>query len=167
MEQAIIGFGGNLGESARTCREAVETLRRHPRIDVEKVSSLYRTEPVGVVDQDWFVNGVILCRTTLEPMDLLDVTARIEDDFGRVRRIRWGPRSLDLDILCYGERIIDLPPRLEIPHPRMHERSFVLLPLMEIAPHWAHPVLGKTAQELWAELSAGPGATDARVLEES
>ena len=167
MEQIIIGLGSNLGDSKRICREAVEALRRHPRIEVEKVSSLFLTEPVGMVDQDWFINGVALCKSSLEPLDFLEVTAGIEHAFGRVRLVRWGPRSLDLDILCYGERIIDLPPRLEIPHPRMHERSFVLLPLMEIAPHWAHPVLGKTAQELWAELSAGPGATDARVLEES
>ena len=165
MERVIIGFGSNLGDSVGICREAVKAIGRHPRIEVEKVSSLYRTEPVGMVDQDWFINGVILCKTSLGPLELLDVTAGIEAGFGRVRSIRWGPRSLDLDILCYGARKID-DPRLEVPHPRMHERSFVLLPLMEIAPHWLHPVTGRTAQELLTELSAESCATEANLLEE-
>ena len=164
MEQIYIGFGSNQGDSVRICREAIEALRRHPEIDVVRVSSLYRTEPVGMVQQDWFVNGVISCKTSLKPLDLLDVTRRIEEDFGRVRAVRWGPRSLDMDILSYGELQVDLP-GLTIPHPRLHERLFVLVPLEEIAPDWRHPLFKITARELLAGLYAASHASAVQLLE--
>jgi 2-amino-4-hydroxy-6-hydroxymethyldihydropteridine diphosphokinase len=163
MEQALIGFGSNQGDSVSIWRGALDALRRHPGIEVVKVSSLYRTEPVGMVDQDWFINGVILVKTSLAPLDLLDLTSKIEEDFGRIRTIRWGPRRLDLDILFYGEKRID-GPRLTIPHPRLHERTFVLIPLVEIAPDWVHPVLRMAAHELLTVLSAGSGASDVQLL---
>jgi len=164
MEQALIGFGSNQGDSVSIWGKALEALRRHPRIDVVRVSSLYRTEPVGMVDQAWFINGVILVKTSLEPLDLLDLTSKIEEDYGRIRTIRWGPRRLDLDILFHGDRLID-GPRLTIPHPRLHERSFVLIPLVEIAPDWVHPVLKMQAHVLLAELSAGSEASAVQLLE--
>jgi len=152
MEQVLIGFGSNLGDSVRICLGAIKILHDHPKIHLLKVSSLYRTEPVGMVEQDWFINGVIQCETSMEPEILLEITGRIEEDFGRVRQIRWGPRSLDLDILSFGEREITLP-RLTVPHPRLHERLFVLTPLMEIAPRWVHPVMKISAHDLLARLS--------------
>ncbi|MFP5213774.1 MAG: 2-amino-4-hydroxy-6-hydroxymethyldihydropteridine diphosphokinase [Acidobacteriota bacterium] len=153
MEQVLIGFGSNMGDSVRICREAVEMFRRHPLIEVLRVSSLYRTKPVGFIDQPWFINGAIACETKLEPEELLDVTLGIERDFGRVREIHWGPRTLDLDILLFGSRLMDLP-RLTLPHPRLHERLFVLAPLSEIAPEHVHPSLGLTVRELLADFLA-------------
>jgi 2-amino-4-hydroxy-6-hydroxymethyldihydropteridine diphosphokinase len=164
MEQVYIGFGSNQGDSVRICREAVEALRRHPEIEVVRVSSLYRTEPVGMIEQDWFINGVVSCKTSLKPLDLLDVTSRIEEDLGRVRAVRWGPRSLDLDILSFGELQVDLP-QLTIPHPRLHERLFVLIPLEEIAPDWLHPVFRLTARELLVGLPAASRASAVHLLE--
>jgi 2-amino-4-hydroxy-6-hydroxymethyldihydropteridine diphosphokinase len=158
MEQAMIGFGGNRGNSDRICREGLARLEGYSRIHILKVSSLYRTEPVGVVEQDWFINGVVECETSFEPRELLDVLHRIEDELGRVREIRWGPRTLDLDILAYGRRVISMPD-ISIPHPRLHERRFVLVPLAEISPDWVHPILNKSASELLAGLSAEPGQT--------
>ena len=152
MEQVLIGFGSNQGDSVKICREAVAALRREPRVAVGKVSSLYRTQPVGVTDQAWFINGVLEGETDLEPAALLAVIQHIEQQFGRVRQQRWGPRTLDLDILCFGQREVRLP-QLTIPHPRMQERRFVLLPLLEIAPHWLHPTLKVSAEQLLAALS--------------
>ena len=151
MEQVLIGFGSNQGDSVLICSQAVEMLDRHSRIRIRRVSSFYRTEPVGMKDQDWFINGVVLCETDLEPEGLLSVTRQIEAHFHRVRHHRWGPRTLDLDILFFGERCIDLPD-LIVPHPRLHERRFVLVPLAELAPQWVHPVLGISVRELLARL---------------
>ncbi len=154
MERALIGFGSNQGDSTRICLEAIDQFRRHTEIEVVQVSSLYRTEPVGKTDQGWFVNGVFLCQTRLTPLELLDFCQKIEKRFGRVRLEHWGPRTLDLDILFFGQLVIDLP-GLEIPHPRLHERRFVLVPLVEIAPHWIHPKFGKTVSELLLQIPEG------------
>ncbi|MCK8601311.1 2-amino-4-hydroxy-6-hydroxymethyldihydropteridine diphosphokinase [Desulfoferrobacter suflitae] len=140
MRVVFIGFGSNQGDSLRICREAVRRLGQNADIEIRRVSSFYRTEPVGFEDQPWFVNGVVQCVTDLEPQALWEVLAEIENHFGRIRAERWGPRTLDLDILAYGNEIIRLPD-LTIPHPRMHERLFVLAPLQEIEPGWLHPVL--------------------------
>jgi len=152
LEDVLIGIGSNQGDSVRICRQAIESLRDHPEIEGLVASSFYRTEPVGMVDQSWFVNGALRCRTSLGPRSLLGVLNRIEREFGRVREIHWGPRSLDLDILAFGRQKIEWPD-LEIPHPRLHERRFVLVPLMEIAPEWVHPVLGASPIELLARLA--------------
>jgi 2-amino-4-hydroxy-6-hydroxymethyldihydropteridine diphosphokinase len=152
MEEVLIGFGSNQGDSVRTCTRAIELLGNHGEIEGLVASSLYRTQPVGMVDQSWFVNGAIRCGTSLGPQDLLIVLQGIERKFGRVREIRWGPRTLDLDILAFGERKVQLA-ELEIPHPRLHERRFVLLPLMEIAPDWRHPLLGASPSEMLARLA--------------
>jgi 2-amino-4-hydroxy-6-hydroxymethyldihydropteridine diphosphokinase len=147
MERVLIGFGSNLGDSVQICLAAIERLRSHPQIRVIETSSFYRTRPQMVADQPWFINGVVLCETDLSPEDLLDTIQKIERGFGRSRDIRWGPRTLDLDLLAFGDYQINLS-SLTIPHPRLHERRFVLIPLMEVAPEWMHPTMKVTALSL-------------------
>jgi 2-amino-4-hydroxy-6-hydroxymethyldihydropteridine diphosphokinase len=147
VEKAAIGLGSNLGDPVRNCLDALDLLQKHPAVNIVKTSSLYRTKPVGFAGQDWFVNGAVLCETSLEPLDLLDFLLGLEKSLGRVRTIRWGPRTLDLDILFYGNRQMDLP-NLQIPHPRMQDRLFVLVPLTEIEPDWVHPVSGLRVREM-------------------
>lgn len=153
---ALIGLGGNMGDPVAHIREAVRRLEEHPDVRVLRCSSLYRTEPQGRQDQNWFVNGVLLCETTLEPEQLLAVLQDIEKSCGRSRGERWGPRTLDLDLLCFGEVILDTG-HLILPHPRLHERRFVLVPLLEIAPHWRHPVLLRTGREMLDALGGERG----------
>lgn len=152
----LIGMGANLGDPVGSICKAVEKLRENPRITLLQCSSLYRTEPVGKAGQDWFVNGVIQCETSLEPEQLLLELQAIEHRFGRVRRERWGPRTLDLDILAFGELILERE-GLTIPHPRLHERRFVLIPLHEILPEWRHPRLRRTCHELLQDLGGERG----------
>ncbi len=156
MERVFIGFGSNIGESEKICRDAVRSLGRLSGVAVLEVSSLYSTEPVGKTDQGWFVNGVALCETVLGPRDMLYALQGVELQFGRVRAERWGPRTLDLDILLFGERRID-EPDLVVPHPRLHERRFVLAPMVEIEPELVHPVLGVTMKELLDRLDGAAG----------
>jgi 2-amino-4-hydroxy-6-hydroxymethyldihydropteridine diphosphokinase len=152
MPQAFIGIGSNLGESVRICRDAIEQLGMHPELTVLKVSSLYRTKPLLNAAQPWFINGVLQCRTNLDPEGLLGILQSLENRFGRVREVRWGPRTLDLDILSYGEDQVALP-SLQIPHPRIQERRFVLEPLYEIAPEWVHPTLQLSASQMLEHLA--------------
>jgi 2-amino-4-hydroxy-6-hydroxymethyldihydropteridine diphosphokinase len=147
MERVLIGLGSNQGDSVQICLGAIQRLRNHPHMRVLKISSFYRTAPLLVAEQPWFINGVVLCETDLEPRDVLDLIHQIERDFGRIRQIRWGPRTLDLDLLAFGDHQIDLP-SLVIPHPCLHERRFVLEPLLEIDPDWVHPTLKVCARDL-------------------
>ena len=129
---AYVGFGANLGDPARTLREAAAELG--PRVGVlEAGSRIYRTRPVGLTDQPEFRNAVARVRTRLSADALLDALLAVEAEFGRVRDIRWGPRTLDLDLVWYEGEERD-EPRLVLPHPRAHEREFVLRPLAELAP---------------------------------
>jgi len=164
MERVLIGFGSNMGDSVQICLSAIEQLRRHPRIRVLETSSFYRTKPQMLAGQPWFINGVVLCETDLGAKDLLDALQRIERDFGRKRQVRWGPRTLDLDLLAFGNRQIDLP-SLTIPHPRLHERRFVLIPLMEIAPQWVHPGMGVSARDLLGRIRDEDGDQEVERLE--
>ena len=142
---AFIGLGSNMGDSRDLLRRAVVLLGREVR--VRKVSSLYRTEPVGHREQEDFLNAVAEIETDRSPEELLRLCSSVEDELGRERTVRWGPRTIDLDLLLYGDRIVSTP-SLTIPHPRMAERGFVLVPLAEIAPQAVHPVLHRTAEQL-------------------
>lgn len=146
--EAYIGIGSNLGRRERIVAAALNALQTTKEIDVVKVSSLYETEPVGgPTDQPKYINAVAQLRTSLEPERLLSVCQKIEEALGRKRTIRWGPRTIDLDLLCYDQEI-RAEPELTLPHPLMHERRFVMEPLVEIAPELVHPVLERTAQSI-------------------
>ena len=130
MTNVFIGLGGNLGDRRETMRSAVEVIREV--IDDVRVSSLYESAAWGVTDQPAFLNAVVRGRTSLKPLDLLDAMQAIENDLGRVREQHWGPRLIDIDILLYGSAVID-EPRLQVPHPYMTQRGFVLRPLADLA----------------------------------
>lgn len=154
MEKAVtayIGLGSNLGDRNKNLDDAVRLLSGMPGIEAVQVSSYYETEPVGYEEQGLFLNAAARIETSLSAQELLYACQDIETRLGRVRTVRWGPRTIDLDILLFGSSIIDTP-ELEIPHPLMHERAFVLKPLCELDPDVIHPVLKKTAKELLASL---------------
>jgi 2-amino-4-hydroxy-6-hydroxymethyldihydropteridine diphosphokinase len=153
---AYIGLGSNLGEREATLRRALRELDRRAGVHVVRVSHFIETEPVGGPPQGPFINAAAELRATLLPCDLLSVLQGIEDDFGRERGVRWGPRTLDLDLLLYGDQVVQ-EPRLVLPHPLMHLRRFVLEPLCEIAPDAVHPVLGRTVRQVLAGLAAEQG----------
>ncbi len=148
---AYIGIGSNQENPLENCRRAIERIMSDGRNLLVRCSSFYRTEPVGKKDQEWFVNGVVLVETSLGPGEMLGFLLSLEKEMGRIRGERWGPRVIDLDILFYGEEIIDRE-GLWVPHPRLHERKFVLIPLKEIAPDLKHPRLGKTISQILSEL---------------
>ncbi|MBS3761887.1 MAG: 2-amino-4-hydroxy-6-hydroxymethyldihydropteridine diphosphokinase [Candidatus Brocadiia bacterium] len=147
----FIGLGSNIGDRRANLEGAVRALEEQDRIDVLKVSEFHETEPVGGPPQGNFLNAVAKVKTQLAPETLLEKLQSIEKDFGRERSVRWGPRTLDLDILLYGSEVIKQP-ALQIPHPRMHERRFVLVPLCEISPEAYHPKLKLTAQQMLDQL---------------
>ncbi len=149
---AYIGIGSNLGDKLENCLEAIELIRGIPEGVLLARSNFYRTEPVGVKGQDWYVNGVISLKTVISAQDLLQCLQGIEERRGRVRGSKWGPRTIDLDILLFGQDIIN-DEDLEIPHPFMHLRRFVLVPMVQLAPDLVHPVLGKTMFQLLEDSS--------------
>lgn len=156
----LIGLGANLPSAAGGPRETLEAaLRRLEQSGVRVVarSRWYRTAPVPVSDQPWFVNGVARVETCLDPPALLGLLRRIEREFGRERTVRNAARTLDLDIIDYDGKSENAPD-LVLPHPRMQERGFVLLPLAEIAPGWRHPTLDKTVENLISDLPPGQNA---------
>jgi 2-amino-4-hydroxy-6-hydroxymethyldihydropteridine diphosphokinase len=146
--RAYIGLGANLGQKEVTILRAVDELAAVDGIEVLELSRLRETEPVGVVDQPPFLNGAVALETRLSPWELLDVMLRIEQDLGRVRdETRWGPRTIDLDLLVYGGEVLD-EPGLHVPHPRLHERRFALEPLADLEPELEIPGLGKVSDAL-------------------
>jgi 2-amino-4-hydroxy-6-hydroxymethyldihydropteridine diphosphokinase len=144
---AYIGIGSNLAEPLDQCRISVHIMGSMPEINLLCVSSFYRTEPLGVKDQCEFVNAVCEVRTSLKPRPLLTLLKSIESRMGRKDGQRWGPRIIDLDLLLYGQAVIN-EKELVIPHPECHKRRFVLVPLCEIASHAIHPAFGISAKGL-------------------
>lgn len=163
---AYIALGSNLGDRAAHLREATRELARVGR--VRGISSLYATEPVGPVRQGDFLNAVVQMETRLLPEDLLAELLEIERRHGRDRNASppKGPRTLDLDLLAWEDAVMETP-TLTLPHPALAERRFVLVPLVELAPEWRHPVSGKTARQLLAELENTPDGAAARVRKTS
>lgn len=145
--EAALAFGGNLGDPVAAFATALRSLRVHPAITLGALASVYRTAPWGKTDQPEFLNMAALIETTLEPEELLAFCLELERAGGRERGERWGPRTLDIDILTYGEEAIDRP-GLQLPHPRIAERAFVLAPLAEIAPD--RTIGGRTVADLLA-----------------
>lgn len=156
MIDAYVALGANLGDRLGALAAAVELIAREPGLQLRAVSSVWDTAPVGP-PQPRYLNAVARVGTLLNPRATLRALHLIEERLGRVRREKWGPREIDLDLLLFGWQRVDGP--VEVPHPRMHERAFVLLPLCELNPMAPHPVLGKTAAELLAALP--PAGRDA------
>ena len=152
--QAYIGFGSNLGNRLNNCRNAIGALGALPLCSLLKTSSFYETSPVGLVEQPFFINGVILLETSEDAHWLLRQMMEIENIFGRIRALKWGPRSIDLDLLFFDDQIINTA-ELSVPHPFLHERRFVLEPLNEVAPSLRHPSLGKSVADLLHDLKDG------------
>jgi 2-amino-4-hydroxy-6-hydroxymethyldihydropteridine diphosphokinase len=150
VSRAYVGFGGNLGDPAKTLRAAAAELGRRAG-HLAAASPVYRSDPVGLTDQPPFLNAVAAVDTDLDPDALLDVLLAIEAAHGRVRDVRWGPRTLDLDLVSFDDVVRD-DPRLTLPHPRAHEREFVLRPLCDLAPDL--PLAGRPAREWLAALAA-------------
>jgi 2-amino-4-hydroxy-6-hydroxymethyldihydropteridine diphosphokinase len=151
-ETAYLSLGSNLGDRAANLRAAIAQLDVAGRLLA--VSALYETQPVDVPDQPWFLNCVAAIETDQTPRELLQLALQVEAAMGRLRMREKGARKIDIDIVLFGDWVVD-EPGLKIPHPAMHQRRFVLEPLVEIAPQACHPGLGKTAQELLEALVAG------------
>ncbi|MEM9329741.1 MAG: 2-amino-4-hydroxy-6-hydroxymethyldihydropteridine diphosphokinase [Pseudomonadota bacterium] len=147
MAISFLALGGNIGDVVTNMAGALQCLNRSRHSDVVSVSKVYRTPPWGIKEQDWFHNACAKLSTALEPLELLHECLKIEKSFHRERGLRWGPRTLDLDILLYEDQTIDLD-NLTIPHPRMHERLFVMQPLADIAPEIE--ILGRTSVQ-WCQ----------------
>ncbi len=147
-----LGLGTNLGHRARNLKEAL--CRLDDSSQIKRISCAYRSEPWGYTEQPRFINMVVQITTPLPPSELLQALKVIEQDMGRAPGPKWGPRLIDIDILLYGDLILD-DSGLTIPHPYLPERDFVLGPLCEIAPDLIHPVLGKSVRDLWQELGRG------------
>ncbi len=146
-----LGLGSNVGDRTAQLRTAEELIRQHIGKIVRR-SHLYETEPWGNPKQDAFLNRVVMVNTTLAPRELLEAIAKIERQMGRQRKEKWGPRVIDIDILFYWRRVIR-DKGLEIPHPELHKRAFVLVPLLELAPDLEHPILKKPIDQLYMECS--------------
>jgi 2-amino-4-hydroxy-6-hydroxymethyldihydropteridine diphosphokinase len=147
MKTAYIGIGSNIGDKVSNCLRAVEEIKEIHGCRFISQSELFLTKPVGVEDQDWYVNGVVSVAAGVSPVDLLEKLLAIEAGMGRIRRQRWGARIIDLDLLLFGQDII-AQSDLTVPHPRLHLRRFVLEPLVRLAPDLVHPTLGKTVSDL-------------------
>lgn len=146
--RVYLGLGSNLGDRANYLGEAISSLAR-PTITIEAISSIYETEPWGVMDQPLYWNQVLEIQTTLEPLDLLHLCQEIEHQLGRERKVRWGSRTIDIDLLIY-DNIVSETEELTLPHPLLEEREFVLAPLREIAPNLVLPS-GRSISEVYGE----------------
>ncbi len=158
-----IGLGSNMGFKRRNIETAIDNIENIPGVDLVKKSSLYETDPWGKTDQDKFLNQVIMIETALGADELLDYLLEIEIKMGRQRLEKWGPRVIDLDILLYGNQVIQTD-RLRVPHPHMRERLFVLIPLQEIGTDLRFPEDGITIEEVLSRVLARDGNTDIRKI---
>lgn len=149
MPLVYIAIGSNLGNRQENCLRALQLLKQS-KVNPASRSSMHETPPEGITEQPHFINMAVGVQTDLPPRQLLEVLKAIEKTMGREEAVRFGPRVIDLDILLYGDVVLD-EPGLVVPHPRMHERAFVLGPLTEIAPDVMHPVLKKKVRELWID----------------
>ena len=147
IQNAYVGLGSNLGDREKHIGIARGALAALPRTRLVAFSSSHRTAPVGPGTQGEYLNAAAVIQTELLPREVLDHLLAIEQSAGRLRGEKWGPRTLDLDLILYGDQVID-EPGLHVPHPRMHQRRFVLDPLAEIAPRMMHPLLKRTVQQL-------------------
>ena len=153
MSTVYISLGSNLGDRLGYLYQALDLMKQ--QLHFEQASFLYETDPVGVTDQNLFLNIVTKWTTEYSPQDLLEIFEKIMKDMGRMRTEKWGPRIIDIDILLYDDLVITTD-TLIVPHPRMHERSFVLVPLCDIDPKLVHPLLRKSMQTLLQELNTQP-----------
>jgi 2-amino-4-hydroxy-6-hydroxymethyldihydropteridine diphosphokinase len=148
---AYIGIGSNLGNKVKNCLQAIETISKLDGCRLMGQSRFYRTEPVSVEGQEWYINGAASLETDISAHNLLERLQHIEVGMGRLEHKKWDPRIIDLDLLLFGRDIID-EEKLAVPHPLMHLRRFVLIPMTHLAPDLVHPVLGKTMIELLDEI---------------
>lgn len=155
FNNVIIAAGSNLEDRVEHCEQGISALNGSGKVTVVSQSGFYLTEPVGYADQPWFINAVMMARTSLSPLELLRFLKQMERLSGRIAsEVRNGPRVLDFDIIFFNDQVIESP-ELRVPHPRMQERGFVLKPLNEIAPAWVHPVFKKTVRRLLADMGEG------------
>ncbi len=149
FKRAWLGLGGNIGDVERAMAQALQSLNAHPAVVVELVSPIYKTPPWGVEDQPWFLNCCAQIKTSLSPEEVLELCQDAERQGKRQRNVRWGPRTIDIDIVAF-EDCEQIEQRLTIPHPRATERAFVMVPLAEIAPHLI--IAGKSAKQWLSQL---------------
>jgi 2-amino-4-hydroxy-6-hydroxymethyldihydropteridine diphosphokinase len=158
-QNVYLSLGSNVGDRTKNLRDAIAALRK-AGINVTHISSMYETEPVDYLDQPWFVNLAVEAETELAPSALLEILRGIETQMGSKKLITKGPRLIDMDILLYGNEVIDTP-ELQVPHPRLHLRRFVLEPLAELAPNVRHPISGLSVSEM---LTRTPDKSAVRVV---
>ena len=152
MHTAIISVGSNIGNKQENCQKGIDSLLGSGKADLVNMSRFYRTSPVDYLDQEWFVNAAVQIETIIEPPDLLTILQAIQQQAGRTKGgVRFGPRVLDLDIIFYDHLVMKTP-ALEIPHPRMHKRRFVLQPICDIDPDIVHPLLNMPVKSLLKQL---------------
>lgn len=148
-----LSLGSNLGDREHFLRAGIAAIAKLPNVAVGQASEVFDSPAMYLTDQPSFLNVAVVVDAEMEPLDMLRALQEVESEFGRQRAVRFGPRTLDIDIIAIDDGVIDLPD-LQVPHPRMHERPFVVVPLAEIAPDWLHPALGLSAAQLASQLTA-------------